>query len=119
MVEAAPGIYVKVREIPVRLRRPERMIGQHNEGLCMGVLGLSRERLGRLKEAGVIWSRPSERSIECNHRAEGENALFNGNPEEERFQRLYKWLRRIPIFFQLRIVHLIERFFDDSLDVAV
>ncbi len=48
------GPYIKMGESPIRLRRPAPRIGQHNEDVYMGVLGLSRERLVHLKEVGVI-----------------------------------------------------------------
>ena len=48
------GPYIKMGESPIQLRRAAPRIGQHNEDVYMGVLGIDRERLIHLKQVGVI-----------------------------------------------------------------
>jgi crotonobetainyl-CoA:carnitine CoA-transferase CaiB-like acyl-CoA transferase len=49
-----PGAFVKASETPWKVWRRAPLIGEHNEEIYMGELGLSKEELIRLKEASVI-----------------------------------------------------------------
>ncbi len=49
-----PGAFVKASETPWRVWRRAPLIGEHNEDVYIGELGLSREELVRLREAQVI-----------------------------------------------------------------
>ncbi|MEK7849124.1 MAG: CoA transferase, partial [Chloroflexota bacterium] len=48
------GAPFKMSETPWQVRRPAPMLGEHNEEVFCGRLGLSREELVRLRQAGVI-----------------------------------------------------------------
>ncbi len=49
-----PGVFAKLSETPLKLRRRAPLIGEHNEEIFIGELGLTREQLRNLKQAGVI-----------------------------------------------------------------
>lgn len=49
-----PGPSLKLSETPLSLRRRAPLIGEHNEEIYLGELGLSVERLEALKQIGVI-----------------------------------------------------------------
>lgn len=49
-----PGVFAKFSETPLRLRCRAPLIGEHNEEIFVGELGLSQEQLQTLKQAGVI-----------------------------------------------------------------
>ncbi len=49
-----PGAPFKLSETPWQLRRPAPMLGEHNEEVLCGRLGMSRADLVRLRQAGVI-----------------------------------------------------------------
>jgi crotonobetainyl-CoA:carnitine CoA-transferase CaiB-like acyl-CoA transferase len=49
-----PGPFIKASETPVKIRRRAPLIGEHNLEIFEGELGLSRETICTLKEAGVI-----------------------------------------------------------------
>jgi benzylsuccinate CoA-transferase BbsE subunit len=49
-----PGPFVKASETPVTIERRAPLIGEHNLEIYEGELGLSRETICALKEAGVI-----------------------------------------------------------------
>lgn len=49
-----PGAPFKMAETPWQLRCPAPLLGQHNEEVYCGRLGLSREDLVKLREMGVI-----------------------------------------------------------------
>ncbi|MBI4308673.1 MAG: CoA transferase [Chloroflexi bacterium] len=49
-----PGPFIQVSEAPVRLRRRAPLIGEHNAEVYCGELGVPRERLAWLKQAGAI-----------------------------------------------------------------
>jgi formyl-CoA transferase len=49
-----PGLTVRLHETPGQIRRPAGRLGEANEEVFGGLLGLSRDELTRLVEAGVI-----------------------------------------------------------------
>jgi crotonobetainyl-CoA:carnitine CoA-transferase CaiB-like acyl-CoA transferase len=49
-----PGAFVKMTEAPCRIRRRASLIGEHNEEIYLGELGMSPEELLVLKQARVI-----------------------------------------------------------------
>jgi crotonobetainyl-CoA:carnitine CoA-transferase CaiB-like acyl-CoA transferase len=49
-----PGAPFRMSETPWRIRRPAPRLGQHNEEIYGGLLGLSKEELVVLREQGVI-----------------------------------------------------------------
>jgi crotonobetainyl-CoA:carnitine CoA-transferase CaiB-like acyl-CoA transferase len=49
-----PGAFVKASQAPSRAVRRAPMIGEHNKEIYEDELGLSRDTLCRLKEAGII-----------------------------------------------------------------
>ena len=49
-----PGAFAASNEAPPRITRRAPLIGEHNEDIYEGELGMSRGELGRLKQAGVI-----------------------------------------------------------------
>jgi crotonobetainyl-CoA:carnitine CoA-transferase CaiB-like acyl-CoA transferase len=49
-----PGPFVRASATPLTLRRLAPKIGEHNADIYLNELGLSREDLVRLREAGVI-----------------------------------------------------------------
>lgn len=49
-----PGVIPKLSETPGRIKWAGPDIGAHNDEIYMGLLGLSREELDRLTQAGVI-----------------------------------------------------------------
>ena len=49
-----PGAPVKTSELPCRIWRRAPLIGEHNEEVYIGEIGLSREELSTLKAQGVI-----------------------------------------------------------------
>jgi len=51
---AYPGAPVKLEETPWKIHRRAPLIGEHNEEIYAGELGLSKEQIGLLKANGVI-----------------------------------------------------------------
>ena len=51
---AYPGPFIKASETAIKLHCRAPLIGEHNEEIYGGELGISKQRLGRLKERGVI-----------------------------------------------------------------
>ena len=49
-----PGLTVRLHGTPGQIRRPAGRLGEANEEVFSGLLGLSRDELARLVEAGVI-----------------------------------------------------------------
>ena len=49
-----PGAWVKMSEGACGIRRRAPLIGEHNQEVYEGELGLSREELSSLKQAGII-----------------------------------------------------------------
>ena len=49
-----PGPFLKLSETPIDIRRPAPRIGEHNEEVFMGELGLSAEELAGLQARGVV-----------------------------------------------------------------
>lgn len=49
-----PGSYFKTSECPIRIERRAPLIGEHNEEIYMGELGLSRQELINFKQCGII-----------------------------------------------------------------
>jgi crotonobetainyl-CoA:carnitine CoA-transferase CaiB-like acyl-CoA transferase len=49
-----PGPFARLRETPIRFRRPPPRIGEHNREIYQGEMGLSAGELRTLREAGVI-----------------------------------------------------------------
>jgi crotonobetainyl-CoA:carnitine CoA-transferase CaiB-like acyl-CoA transferase len=49
-----PGAWVKMSEADCHIRRPAPLIGEHNQEVYKGELGLNQEELSILKQAGVI-----------------------------------------------------------------
>jgi crotonobetainyl-CoA:carnitine CoA-transferase CaiB-like acyl-CoA transferase len=49
-----PGLTVRLHGTPGQIRRPLGRLGEANEEVCGGLLGLSREAQTRLVEAGVL-----------------------------------------------------------------
>jgi crotonobetainyl-CoA:carnitine CoA-transferase CaiB-like acyl-CoA transferase len=49
-----PGAFVKASETPVKIRRQAPLIGEHNEEIYVGELGISGERLLFLKQTDTI-----------------------------------------------------------------
>jgi formyl-CoA transferase len=49
-----PGIAIKLSETPGRIETPGPDLGEHNDEIFRGLLGLSEERYGALKSANVI-----------------------------------------------------------------
>jgi crotonobetainyl-CoA:carnitine CoA-transferase CaiB-like acyl-CoA transferase len=49
-----PGLTVRLHETPGQIRRPVGRLGEANEEVFGGLLGLSRDEMTRLVEAGVI-----------------------------------------------------------------
>ena len=49
-----PGAFVQMSETPCQVRRKPPRIGEHNQEIYMGQLGLSRQELTELRSAGVI-----------------------------------------------------------------
>jgi crotonobetainyl-CoA:carnitine CoA-transferase CaiB-like acyl-CoA transferase len=49
-----PGCFARFSEAPCRIRRRAPLIGEHNEEIYHGELGMPQEELVRLKEAGII-----------------------------------------------------------------
>jgi len=49
-----PGPFIKMGETPLQIRRRAPLIGEHNEEVYEGVLGLSKAEMIALKESGVI-----------------------------------------------------------------
>jgi crotonobetainyl-CoA:carnitine CoA-transferase CaiB-like acyl-CoA transferase len=49
-----PGAWVKMSEARCNIRRRAPLIGEHNQEIYKGELGLSDEELSILKQAGVI-----------------------------------------------------------------
>jgi len=49
-----PGAPVKPSEMPWRVQRRAPLIGEHNEEIYQGELGLPKERLSMLRARGVI-----------------------------------------------------------------
>jgi len=54
-----PGPSAVMSRTPGDISRPAPMLGQHNEQVLSGLLGLSREELEELEEEGVIGTRPT------------------------------------------------------------
>jgi len=50
----APGFPIKLSDTPGGYERPAPLVGQHNEEIFCGLLGLKREELTRLKAEGVV-----------------------------------------------------------------
>ena len=53
-----PALPFRYESVERWLRTPAPTLGQHNEAVLAGILGLSREELGELEAAGVIGTRP-------------------------------------------------------------
>jgi benzylsuccinate CoA-transferase BbsE subunit len=51
---AYPGAPVKIQEMPWKIRRRAPLIGEHNDEVYGGELGLSKDRLAELSASGVI-----------------------------------------------------------------
>lgn len=49
-----PGPFITASETPLRKLRRAPLIGEHNEEIFMGELGLSRDELGTLKQGSII-----------------------------------------------------------------
>jgi benzylsuccinate CoA-transferase BbsE subunit len=49
-----PGAFTKLADGSCKIRRRAPLVGEHNEEIYVGELGLSKEELARLKQAGVI-----------------------------------------------------------------
>jgi formyl-CoA transferase len=49
-----PGPALKVSNAPLTLRRRAPLIGEHNEEIYLGELGMTREKLARLKHRDII-----------------------------------------------------------------
>jgi crotonobetainyl-CoA:carnitine CoA-transferase CaiB-like acyl-CoA transferase len=49
-----PGAPYKLAETPWEIRSPAPALGQHNEGILGGRLGVARSELASLREAGVV-----------------------------------------------------------------
>ncbi len=49
-----PGAFVKASETPLKIRRRAPLIGEHNEEVYQGELGIPKERLLFLEKAGII-----------------------------------------------------------------
>jgi formyl-CoA transferase len=48
------GSHLKFSDTPASLRAPSPSLGQHNEDVYCGCLGLSREEISELKREGVL-----------------------------------------------------------------
>jgi crotonobetainyl-CoA:carnitine CoA-transferase CaiB-like acyl-CoA transferase len=53
-----PGLPVRLSENPATYRRPAPGLGEHNEEILVGLLGLSIEEVAALREKGVIAEEP-------------------------------------------------------------
>jgi crotonobetainyl-CoA:carnitine CoA-transferase CaiB-like acyl-CoA transferase len=49
-----PGMTVKLHKTPGQIQRPVGRLGEANEAVFRGLLGLSPDEISRLAEAGVI-----------------------------------------------------------------
>ncbi len=49
-----PGMPIKMSETPGVIRTPSPQLGQHNEEVYGGLLGLSAEKLEQLRQEGTI-----------------------------------------------------------------
>lgn len=49
-----PGVVVKLSETPGRIERRAPSVGEHNEEIYCGLLGVSPKELGRLRNQGVV-----------------------------------------------------------------
>lgn len=49
-----PGAFIKASQTPCRIRRRPPLIGEHNKEIYQDELGLSRDRICMLEEAGII-----------------------------------------------------------------
>jgi formyl-CoA transferase len=49
-----PGCFARFSGAPCRIRRRAPLIGEHNQEIYHGELGMPQEELVRLKEAGII-----------------------------------------------------------------
>jgi crotonobetainyl-CoA:carnitine CoA-transferase CaiB-like acyl-CoA transferase len=49
-----PGIVPRLTETPGRVRSRAPLLGEHNEEVYAGELGLSREDLASLREGGIV-----------------------------------------------------------------
>ena len=48
------GSHIKLGATPARIAAPAPLLGQHNEAVFAGLLGIGGERLASLRQAGVI-----------------------------------------------------------------
>jgi len=48
------GSHIKLGATPARVASPAPLLGQHNEAIFAGLLGIHGERLAGLRKAGVI-----------------------------------------------------------------
>ncbi|MBT4490958.1 MAG: CoA transferase, partial [Rhodospirillaceae bacterium] len=55
------GQPIRLSETPARIYRPAPCLGQHNEEILGGLLGLSADEIGELRDAGVIGNTPLPR----------------------------------------------------------
>lgn len=51
---ALPGIPIKLSKTPGKIKSPAPILGQHNEEVLRGYLGMDQEDVKALKEEGVI-----------------------------------------------------------------
>jgi len=49
-----PGVPIKFSETPGKIERRPPLLGEHNEEIYRGLLGLSSEELAQLQEENVI-----------------------------------------------------------------
>ena len=56
--DSYPGLPVKFSKIKLAPKRPAPLLGEHNECVLKGILGLSREEISVLEKEEIIGSRP-------------------------------------------------------------